>query len=923
MSASLLPNQLASGTLTVRIAYGADVSIASSGWTFTDVSAEVLTDPPIRIAPGRTGTDSQSTSTKMSLTLKNLSGANTPRRPGARGLKKGTPIEVIVNSGTSGTVDRFTGFIDGTYQRYDTSGRYAVVDVTAIGILSFIERNTDPLQSVIRRTATGAAILPNVAAYWPGEDGTDATMVASALTGGSPMIRTGSGTISFASNSAFGGSLPLLTLDASCGLVGNVASSPSTTGAIYYRQLLTIPSGGLTDGTILAELWTHNGSQYKWQLRYASGGDLSLRGISTRNTVTSDSGIFGFGLNGKSAYISIELVQSGSDIAYLFFARILAADGTASATGLVTGTFTSKTVGLCSRVIIAPGFAMNGCSVGHIGVANNQNWLFSSSNLLTGYNGEGAWDRFLRLCAENGVTGAISTGATTGGRPMGTQTTAALGALLRECEAVDGGVMVDALGPARYGITLYPLVARHNATASVSTTLTAGQLAALEPQDDTQGMANKSTVSRTNGSSATFTQPAGSPFAPTGAASSPVIPDSTTLNVQSDLALYGRAAWRVHEGTVDEDRYPGLPVDLRRAPALADQWLAMPIGGRWTLPGSFSVAAAVRDQVVEGWTESISRQLWQVSVNVSPASPYDVAVACVATSFDKTIAAGWEAKWTTTGAGGTVSASDFAQSGGVGTMSVPAAGAYRRAYVVNWYPGDVDLWTHWKLAALPTGGPLEPANVSLRGSGSTYYLVRPRVNTSGLVDLQFFNRSGVQVGSTVSTGLTYTAGDTWRLHVQCVGSTFRARTWNTTGSEPSTWQATWSDTAYLAGGYAGLRSGVSTTYSGALPVIFTYDRVNIRPYRGRKVQSDSSTLHSGVSAGASSLSVDVGRLWTTDTLQFPFDLSVGGYQVTCTAISGSSSPQTFTVDSTTVTDPISSGATVKLWTPAFAALGDQ
>ncbi|WP_146147528.1 hypothetical protein [Prauserella shujinwangii] len=64
------------------------------------------------------------------------------------------------------------------------------------------------------------------------------------------------------------------------------------------------------------------------------------------------------------------------------------------------------------------------------------------------------------------------------------------------------------------------------------------------------------------------------------------------------------------------------------------------------------------------------------------------------------------------------------------------------------------------------------------------------------------------------------------------------------------------------------------------------------------LDTDDSELVTGVSAGATSLSVatNSGPLWTTATDDFPFEIEVGGVVVNVTAISGATSPQTFTVD---------------------------
>lgn len=88
-----------------------------------------------------------------------------------------------------------------------------------------------------------------------------------------------------------------------------------------------------------------------------------------------------------------------------------------------------------------------------------------------------------------------------------------------------------------------------------------------------------------------------------------------------------------------------------------------------------------------------------------------------------------------------------------------------------------------------------------------------------------------------------------------------------------------------------------------------------------RLDTDGSTLHASYAAGVTSIVVDVNSgaaLWTTAAADFPMDLDVGGIQVTATAASGSSSPQTFTVNPTAY--PLMIGSTVKLWRPAVIGL---
>ncbi|MEU2450048.1 hypothetical protein ABZ605_08315 [Streptomyces sp. NPDC012765] len=92
------------------------------------------------------------------------------------------------------------------------------------------------------------------------------------------------------------------------------------------------------------------------------------------------------------------------------------------------------------------------------------------------------------------------------------------------------------------------------------------------------------------------------------------------------------------------------------------------------------------------------------------------------------------------------------------------------------------------------------------------------------------------------------------------------------------------------------------------------------PVLGR-LDTAGSTLVSGVSSTATSLSVatTTGPIWTTAAGDLPFDIRVGGEVMTVTAISGASSPQTFTVTRSVnaVVKPHLAGADVRLAQPSI------
>lgn len=93
-----------------------------------------------------------------------------------------------------------------------------------------------------------------------------------------------------------------------------------------------------------------------------------------------------------------------------------------------------------------------------------------------------------------------------------------------------------------------------------------------------------------------------------------------------------------------------------------------------------------------------------------------------------------------------------------------------------------------------------------------------------------------------------------------------------------------------------------------------------------RADTDGSRLNTSFVAGTdTSMSVTItdGPLWTTEAGQFPFDITVGGVVLTVTAISGTSSPQTFTITQTPVNGIIKTlpaGTDVRLAHPTIIGL---
>jgi hypothetical protein len=95
---------------------------------------------------------------------------------------------------------------------------------------------------------------------------------------------------------------------------------------------------------------------------------------------------------------------------------------------------------------------------------------------------------------------------------------------------------------------------------------------------------------------------------------------------------------------------------------------------------------------------------------------------------------------------------------------------------------------------------------------------------------------------------------------------------------------------------------------------------NVARYGITRYDTVSSTLGSPITASATSLSVvESGTLWTTTPARFPLDIRVGPEVMTVTAITGTTSPQTFTVvrGINGLTIAHAAGASVKLAEDSF------
>jgi hypothetical protein len=236
-----------------------------------------------------------------------------------------------------------------------------------------------------------------------------------------------------------------------------------------------------------------------------------------------------------------------------------------------------------------------------------------------------------------------------------------------------------------------------------------------------------------------------------------------------------------------------------------------------------------------------------------------------------------------------------------------------------------------------------------------YPLIMARATTDGVdypngYGLQFDKEHVVRVrrvtnysGTTLaSTTTTPVASTTYGFRFRVVDDALKARVW--TGAEGDEdpngpdypWDVSTTDSTYTAAGKWGITVG---TGNDAIHHVITLDDVEFNAADGTAdasstdvtpIDAAASDTRYGpgsaqlaeplaVDATTASVTTGVGPLWTTDELDCPLELSLGGEHVTVTAVTGEESPQTFTITRAVngITKAHDTGTEVTLLDPSY------
>lgn len=518
---------------------------------------------------------------------------------------------------------------------------WSQVRVRISGISRRLQRGQPPARSPIRAAAEQyrAAGKPLVG-YWPLEDASDSTRGASALDDAQAMT-PGSLPVGWAGydppppvpSTRRWGTAPIADLSQGGRLTGTARRGTSSPVEWAVRMLAAVWAPGFGADIPMIELRFTHGTWTKWQLYSLHSGFSELK-LFTGEDVFSTS-FLGFISTGLAQY-QIDAIQSGGNVDIRLW------NGDSSQSGFVPQTY-AGTLGRIDRVIINPSSVVNNAAsndlgkawaAGHVQVWDTRTIPITADSYLdpdTGqrahvwqaWAGEAAHRRVARLCAEAGVPVVVTPVLDAGvGTPMGAQADATLLELLADCAATDGGIRYER----GFSLAYRPRGARYNLAPAMTIDLaqyrvaSGGQADVLKPVWDDQGLVNDATVTRVGGSEGRHEDEA-------HIAANGRYADSRQANVLFDTDAALHASWDVRLGTIDDVRYPELPIDLAANPGLIGAWLGLDIGARIDRinPPTTVTAAGTISQILDGYTETLSPTIWQVRATCSPYGPWDVA----------------------------------------------------------------------------------------------------------------------------------------------------------------------------------------------------------------------------------------------------------------------------------------------------------
>lgn len=786
---------------------------------------------------------------------------------------------------------RFVGEVASWTPRWETGGMDVVTEVEAAGVLRRLGQGAVPVKSPFYREFTSAGrVDTGIVAYWPMEDGAEATSLASAYDGHPAMKITGTVTPGAYSDWVASNAIPTIGTGS---LKVSVPSYEVTSGVTRLGFFAKVPAAGVVSTQRLMSL-SQTGTAHVWSVYVNTSGNLAVRAYDNEGTQIHDSGFGSDSINGLEKYVVLALAQDGADADYTLQVVDIA-DSLATAVPddtytsfTITDTVTSYTTSRVTQIRFGEDGAMNSTVLGHLAVGNTSTSFNATAGLIVGWNAEEAPSRISRIGGEEGIH-CYATGP--GDEQCGPQPSGTALDIMRTVGDVDEGILAE-LRPV-LGIRHVTRASMYNqdATLTLDYTGSDGLVTPLDPVDDDQAVTNDVTVQRDGGSSARATLDEGALSTQTPPDGIGLYDTSYTLNLLDDTQPAHHAGWRLHLGTWDETRFPQVSVNLANAPASIENAAAVDVGSRiqianppvWLPPDTL-------DLLVQGYSELMDQFTWTISYNCTPAGPFNVATegdalynradtegaqlaealtttetgvdvlttsgpvwttdagempfsvrvggevmsvtACTSAAKDD-FSTNQTDSWGSADIGGTWTnsggaAGNFDVAGGVGTHTMTSVNVSRRSSLTAPH-ADFDIYVDIASSQLATGDTIWGGPMARYADLDNLYMTRVSFTTSQTIQFTIRKRvAGVetQLGSTFTTGLTHVAGTYYQVRFQGSGTSLRAKVWQVGDLEPGPWHVETTDSSLTAAGSVGVRSILGSANTNVNPTV-NYDNFEL------------------------------------------------------------------------------------------------
>lgn len=629
-----------------------DVNNGSGGYTLTFYTADSLAGPWTQldetVTTGGTTSIFNSTTALEVGDITALGFDNVARRIHAAEVRSGIGGSVVASPDFTAQAPSTTSFADSAGRTWTVAGGASITDRRTLAVHEVPKwparwhrsghNVTAPIDSagVLRRLGQGQKALastlrrripsdPDLVAYWPMEEGENATQAYSTVPGVLPMIASG---LDWAADDSLAGSsaLPKLENPASInGIIPRSAASGWQVECVYF--LPTMPASQTEILRVLVA-----GSVLRTVIVYASTAGVRVEGRDGEDTI-----IAAFTLSTAAAIadfwgvwnrLQIYVVDIGAGQIHVVAAwKDIVNGGLWQAHAVATAT-----LGQAVQVKTTWGANTEGMTLGHIAVfdvAGSWNGSVNSPGTTIfedaddGFNGESALTRLLRLSEEEESTvqlDYVDGDADRASEALGPQRPLPFLDLLQEPADSDGGYLFE--NSQRLGLMYRDRASMEN--QRVKATIPYAQIThPFEPDEDDLRLRNDVTVQREGGSEGRAVDEDG----PLGVNTVGAYDESVSLSLWKDQQTQPIAGWRLAHGTWDEARYPAVTILLHRHPDLIPAITSLELGDRIQITGtpSWQPPGPV-DLIVQRIDHDLKPFAWTVQLVCSPAGPWTVGV---------------------------------------------------------------------------------------------------------------------------------------------------------------------------------------------------------------------------------------------------------------------------------------------------------